>query len=223
MSEGFVLGLDSSGPVVGMALWREGAPLRWLEERRARGADEWLLPALAAFVEGVELERIAVVNGPGSFTGLRVGVAAALGLAMARDLRVVPMNALLCRAAAVQGERVLALLDARKGRVYAGLYRVQGERVDALGPAVDAPLAAVLPAPPFRAVGEGALVHREAILAAGGEVVEGAAASGAVAAARRASVEPGVDPTALSLCYLREADAIVPAGLGRRHGWAEPG
>lgn len=111
------------------------------------------------------LDRIGVTVGPGSFTGLRVGLAFAQGLGAALDRSVVGISALdaLAGSLAVDGSPVAALIDARRGQVYAKLF-VDGvatgpdealtledaaQRVAALGPDV-------------RLVGNGASVLTEA-------------------------------------------------------------
>jgi tRNA threonylcarbamoyladenosine biosynthesis protein TsaB len=215
---GVVLGIDTASPVIGAALWLGDRPGPEWSLRAGRGADEALLPAIAALIEGWGIERIAVSTGPGAFTGLRVGVAVALGLALSLELPVAAVDSLAARAALAEGERVLALLDARKGRVYAGLFRSLDGRVEALAPAVDAELAAVLPPAPFQAVGEGARVFAAAIEAAGGRILPSPERSPAMQVARLGLRLPASDPAAVSLQYLRAADAIVPARLGQRHG-----
>ncbi|NOY27550.1 MAG: tRNA (adenosine(37)-N6)-threonylcarbamoyltransferase complex dimerization subunit type 1 TsaB [Oligoflexia bacterium] len=222
---GAVLGIDTAAPVVGAALWLpDGTAATW-QQRVVRGADAVLLPAVAAMLESltVPLVRVAVVVGPGAFTGLRVGVATALGLAVSRDLPVVPVGALAARAALVDGPRVLALLDARKGRVYAGLFSVQDGWPRALGPQLDAPLCDVLPEQPFVAVGEGAAAFSQVIKQAGGEIVEQPQRSAALAVARCGVRLPALDPAELALRYLRSADAVPPRDLGQRVGWPRSG
>jgi tRNA threonylcarbamoyladenosine biosynthesis protein TsaB len=171
---------------------------------------------LANLLDGVSrLDLVAVAVGPGAFTSLRVGVAAALGLALARGCPVVPVSSLRARAAAVGPGRVLALLDGRKGRAYAGFY----EDGVLVGPEVDRiPAEAVaLASPPFVATGEGALVFRLFVEAAGGVVDPDAEKSPALALARLAPHLPSVPPEAVRLRYLREADAKLP-GIQTRHG-----
>ncbi|HET7339106.1 MAG TPA: tRNA (adenosine(37)-N6)-threonylcarbamoyltransferase complex dimerization subunit type 1 TsaB [Candidatus Dormibacteraeota bacterium] len=63
------------------------------------------------------LTKVAVVNGPGSFTGLRVGVAFALGLAMGRRIPIVPLGTLELQAAR-SDDAVTAIVDAGRGRFY---------------------------------------------------------------------------------------------------------
>jgi tRNA threonylcarbamoyladenosine biosynthesis protein TsaB len=74
---------------------------------------------------------LAVAAGPGSFTGLRVGIATMQGLAFAAGLRIVPVSALdaLARAAADGTRPVAAWMDAQRGQVYAALYAPGGEVV----------------------------------------------------------------------------------------------
>lgn len=83
----------------------------------------------SAAIDDVEL--FAVAAGPGSFTGLRVGIATVQGLAMARGRRVVPVSALeaLARAAANPHRPIAAWMDAQRAQVFAELYAPDGRRV----------------------------------------------------------------------------------------------
>jgi len=96
-----------------------------------RGHAEALMPLIAAVMnqagaEFGDLDRIAVTVGPGSFTGLRVGVAAARGIALATGKPAVGLTTLAALAApftaAEPGEAVLAVINARHGRVYMQLF-----------------------------------------------------------------------------------------------------
>ena len=86
----------------------------------------------AAGIGPRELDAVAVGAGPGSFTGLRIGMATAKGIAFAAGLPLWAVSSLAALAWGTHG-RVMAVLDARRGEVFAGLYRdgvlVGGERV----------------------------------------------------------------------------------------------
>lgn len=93
----------------------------------ARGHAEALMPMAARVVEqsGVDfaqLDRIAVTTGPGSFTGLRVGLSAARGLALAAGKPAIGLTTLTAFAAPMVGRDpqspILAAIDARHGQIY---------------------------------------------------------------------------------------------------------
>ena len=91
----------------------------------------------AASMRLKDLRRIAVSIGPGSFTGLRIGLSVAKGLGMATGLPVVGVATLdaYARAAGQRQGTVIAVLDARKGEVYAAGYRWRdSELVRTFGP-----------------------------------------------------------------------------------------
>lgn len=128
-----LLAIDTSGPDCAVALARGGAGgpaiLQRATERIGRGHAERLMPMLEqalaeAHLDFADLERIAVTIGPGSFTGVRVGIAAARGLALALDVPAVGISTLDAIAAPAfrtgrkQGA-VIASLDAKRGEVYA--------------------------------------------------------------------------------------------------------
>ena len=135
-----LLALETGGDHLGVALWRlpqerdvEGERWRLLEEvsqhRGHRHADA-ILSLVDEMLERHELTPqaiglIAVGRGPGGFTGVRVGMATALGLSQGLGAPIWPVDSLLALAmnGASSGAAVLALLDARKGEVYGALYR----------------------------------------------------------------------------------------------------
>jgi tRNA threonylcarbamoyl adenosine modification protein YeaZ len=127
-----LLAIDTAGPDCSVALAKSGsagtAILFERSERIGRGHAERLMPMIessldAAGVAFDDLQRIAVTTGPGSFTGVRVGIAAARGLALALDIPAIGIGSLDALALPVMRERkqgtVVATLDARRGEVYA--------------------------------------------------------------------------------------------------------
>lgn len=132
-----ILALETSTELGSCALWRDGE----VTERvcpAGRSHSETLLPLVRelladAGVKLAQLDAIAFGVGPGAFTGLRVACGAAQGLAVAADLPLIPVSSLETMAAATDAERVLALLDARMGEVYAGCYQRRGEAYELLG------------------------------------------------------------------------------------------
>ena len=127
---------------------------------------ETVLDAAGVRIEAIDL--FAVAAGPGSFTGLRVGIATIQGLAMARARRVVAVSALeaLARAVTNPDQTVATWMDAQRGEVFAALYAADGR--DILIPPVAATPPVVLDAWAESGVtersifiGDGALRHGE--------------------------------------------------------------
>ncbi len=125
-----ILGIEASTPVSSVALLgAEGLVAEYSLARR-RTHSERLLPAIETILHdmslsGEDLAGIAISVGPGSFTGVRVAVSTAKGLARAWDKPLIPVSSLEGLAHRFPGvERPLyALLDARKGEVYAARFR----------------------------------------------------------------------------------------------------
>ena len=122
-----ILAIETSTDFGTCALWQDGA----VEQRvclPGRPHSETLLPLVRELldVHGVafaQLDAIAFGAGPGAFTGLRVACGIAQGLATGADLPVVPVCGLEAMAETVGAARVLSLLDARMGEVYAAAYQ----------------------------------------------------------------------------------------------------
>jgi tRNA threonylcarbamoyladenosine biosynthesis protein TsaB len=111
-----------------VALAEDGEVLA-VEALPGRSSSEQLMPAVRRLIDEREwrvrnLAAVAVVIGPGSFTGVRVGLSAAKGLCEAGGVGLVAMSrlALVAAAAGVGGE-VLAILDAGRGEYFCGIYR----------------------------------------------------------------------------------------------------
>jgi len=191
---------------------RHDPPLDGRPEHASR-----LLPLVHEVVEDWDaVERMGVGTGPGSFTGLRIGVATARALAQARGLPLVGVSTLtvLARRLALEFEGTsLAVLDARRGEAFAAAWR-GGEAVlapAALRPDALAERAAALP-PPVRAAGDGSVHFRDELQAAGAEVPDDSSALHRISARTlcETAAEAAEDrPGAVLPDYLRLPDAEI--------------
>jgi tRNA threonylcarbamoyladenosine biosynthesis protein TsaB len=118
-----LLAIDTAAPRLALAVLRDGDRVDALVEDMATGQAERLFPALdelltRAAVTYKDLTRIAVTTGPGSFTGLRIGLSAARGLGLALNIPVVGVPSLFALSLAAQCDPVAVLLDAKRGEAY---------------------------------------------------------------------------------------------------------
>lgn len=89
------------------------------------------LLAEAGIAKG-QLDAIAIGRGPGAFTGVRLAIAIAQGIALALDRPIVPVSTLAALAMQAQGEHILAAIDARMGEVYSAAFAREADGVAAL-------------------------------------------------------------------------------------------
>lgn len=139
MSRDVRLGVDAATDRLSVAVARGGEPpieVSVLGARRHAAALPGLAADLLAKVHAriEDVQVVAVADGPGGFTGLRVAAAFAKALTVGRDVALHTAPSLLLRAMAVStaGERVLALSPALRGEVYAGIWHRRGDRVDVM-------------------------------------------------------------------------------------------
>lgn len=157
-----------------------------------------------------DLDRVGVGVGPGSFTGLRVGVATARALTSAHEIPLVAISSLraLAAGAAAGARPVIALIDARRGEAFAAVYDGEAEvhRPAALPPGALARLGVA----GSLAVGDGALRFRDVLQGAGAEVPppeDPVHRIGADALVKLAVQAKAVPPTDVVPRYLRHPDA----------------
>jgi tRNA threonylcarbamoyl adenosine modification protein YeaZ len=120
---GILLAIDTAAPRLALALLRDGDRVDALIEDIPTGQAERLFPALAELLARnattyADLTRIAVTTGPGSFTGLRIGLSAARGLGLALNIPVLGIPSLLALSLAAQCDAIAVLLDARRDEAY---------------------------------------------------------------------------------------------------------
>lgn len=177
-----LLALDATTTNCSVAYWSHGSVRANREEIAGRRQAEILMPMVKAVmkeaaIEFDALDGIAVTQGPGSFTGVRIGLATARGLALAAGLPLAGVTTLETLAAAPPpAERlehmILALLDARRDQVYGQFFTADGAPagapfaagVDSL-PGRLAPIS--MPGTPLLLVGSGAALAAPVLAAAG--------------------------------------------------------
>lgn len=180
-----------------------------------------LMPAVADVMESAglsygDLDAIAVGVGPGTFTGLRIGIATARALASARGLELRPVSSLAALAAGIEAHAgspwLLPVVDAKRGEVFAALYARGG--AETWGPLALRPeeLAERIRADEITplAAGDGSVRFRGVLEAAGIRVIPDESRSHVVRAlhvCRLAAEVRGVAPQAVLPDYLRPPDA----------------
>lgn len=146
-----ILAVDSSTPVAGAALVEDHRVLNESFINYKKTHSETLLPTIDRIMEECEccladLDALAITVGPGSFTGLRIGMATVKGIALAAHKPIVALSTLdtLAANAAGSDDLVGALLDARKNELYYGFYRMGEQGPQAMLEAMVGPPQAVV-------------------------------------------------------------------------------
>ncbi len=218
-----VLAFDTAMPACSVAVVECGGAgaeiLAHRFEPRARGHAEVLMDQIAetmsdAGVGYSDLDRLAVTTGPGTFTGVRIGVAAARGMALGTGLPLVgvtTLEALAAAGAGLTGGSVAAAIDARRGEVYVQCF--SNDLTPLSEPCVVTPADAadVLRGHTPLIVGTGARIMRDVCGEAAGFTFDAAAPelSDACHVACRGAVKPSDGPPP-SPFYLRAPDAKLP-------------
>ena len=225
-----VLGIETATSVCGVALVREDAALAERSLNIGTHHAERLLPMIREVLEQVglalrEVDGVAVSIGPGSFTGLRIGLSTAKGLCWSAGLPLIAVPTLAAFAAQFPFAAcpVCPALDARKQEVYAGLYDTSsGEPRTRIAPSAVSPASffGSLNEPTLFA-GDGARLYRAEILAALGEKARFAPSSldrtsaAAVAALGLSMLKRGEteDLSGAEPVYLRKSEAELKHGV----------
>lgn len=207
-----------------------GEVLAARHEPMSRGQAEALFPLIdetvtEAGLTPADIEQIAVTVGPGTFTGVRIGVAAARGLAVASELPVIGLTSLhaiaLCAIAAdALTVPVVSAIDARRGELYLATYAPNGEVLTAPQAVAVAEAQNALPEGQIVVAGSGAkLFGGDAGSRTASSAPELPVASVWVGAAARMNPEAAA-PLPL---YLRAPDAKPPAPGSQVQRAVEPG
>lgn len=136
-----ILAVDSSAKACSAAIVDDGRVLGSFFINTALTHSQTLIPMIDSVLKNTttELDSIdafAVNSGPGSFTGVRIGVAAVKGMAMPQDKPCVSVSTLESMAYNLLGRSCVAVcvMDARRSQVYNALFRIDGEAVERLCP-----------------------------------------------------------------------------------------
>ena len=218
-----ILSLDTTTRAGSCALLGDAGVIREQTGDDSRDQAERLPRDLAALLEreAMSLQAIdafAVATGPGSFTGLRVGIATMQGLAMATGKALFGVSAFEALASLAKGRRVATWIDAWRGEVFAALY----EDGAAVGTAVVAPPHVLLESIAGQSIvftGDGAALYESRIRERLGEQARftepvAPALAGAVATLAAAAFRAGDRPLAHAIrpIYVRRSDAEIAAG-----------
>ncbi|MFI8688512.1 tRNA (adenosine(37)-N6)-threonylcarbamoyltransferase complex dimerization subunit type 1 TsaB [Rossellomorea sp. NPDC077527] len=131
-----ILAIDTSNYPFGVALIQEdkviGEYITYMKKNhsvRAMPAIEQLLNECG--IEPKDLSKIVVANGPGSYTGVRIGVTLAKTLAWSLNIPLIPVSSLATLASSGRyfSGFIVPIFDARRGQVYTGLYEFQGDQL----------------------------------------------------------------------------------------------
>ena len=221
-----ILALDASTPVVAVALARvqeDGREVLAQISISSRGASETLLPAVHAALnlagEGLaSVERVLAGVGPGTFTGIRIAAATARALSLGTDAALSKNSTLAALAAPALAcaPDVLAVLDARRGQVFAQRFSKGGPTTGISCVRPDVLSAANIPL----VVGDGAVRYREALSPVGCIPPDESPLHRVTAAGHLLSADlVPVAAEELVPIYVREPDAEVRRDL---NPWSHP-
>lgn len=135
-----ILSIETSTSICSVALHERGALLALAEIKETGAHAEKLLLLVDEVFEKAalsfgDLDAVAVSQGPGSYTGLRIGVSTAKGIAYALDIPLIGINTLQAMAASQplnQGEFVVAVLDARRMEVYTQTFGEANQEITSI-------------------------------------------------------------------------------------------
>lgn len=136
-----ILAVESSAVTASVALFRDHTLVGSFMVNAGLTHSQTLLPMAksllqTATIEPEQIDLLAVTNGPGSFTGVRIGVSLIKGMALAGDKPCVPVSTLECigHAFSYFDGIVCAAMDARCSQVYNALFRTRGGKMERLTP-----------------------------------------------------------------------------------------
>lgn len=224
-----LLAIDTASSACSAALWSGGRIVAARSETMERGHAEALMPMVAEILGSasadcpggvMDLDCLAVTVGPGAFTGVRIGLAAAGGMAAAAGLPLIGLTTLEVVAAAEpsEGRPLLVALNSKRRDVYVQLFDAAGAALTAPQALLPEAISALLPGEPIALAGDGCAPIADVLRQAGYDVrrLPGPGRPDAVVLARLAAARtgdgaafpaPGTIPRPL---YLRAPDVTLP-------------
>lgn len=229
-----ILALDTSGPVAGVAVWEEGRVRYEAMAVNKMTHSESIMPMVeeALVRTGLQKEQLthlAVTVGPGSFTGVRIGVTAVKAMSHALGIPCIPVDALEATALGIESpdEIVCPIQDARVQQVYGAAFQGGKRLLDDCVVKLEEYLAAIAPlGERFLFTGDGVIPYQARIAEALGDRVRFAAAHScylrpaAVACLAARDAHRAVDYLTLQPLYLRapQAERERAAREAKQHG-----
>lgn len=219
-----ILAVDTSALTATVAVFKNGVSVFENNITNALTHSETLMPMIDYALKSVKLtpsdiDLFAVSSGPGSFTGIRIGVSAIKALAYAVDKPVIGINtlhALATNLSCVENMPICPIMDARRGQVYNAIYKFS----DGFAQTIEAPRALSIEElcaqvnSPLMFVGDGVDVYKEKIIELCGSNayfapphMRNQKAASVAFAASLADTKDYLSPEALEVIYLRKSQA----------------
>lgn len=130
-----ILYLDTTSSFLYAALLENDKVIQEIKEKLENNLSIYTLPKIEEMLKQAnidinDIEKIIAVNGPGSFTGIRIGLTIAKTLAWAKNIPIIPLSSLeaMSLSAGEDYEYVVPVIDARRGYVYASIYDNQNDK-----------------------------------------------------------------------------------------------
>ncbi|HEB79795.1 MAG TPA: tRNA (adenosine(37)-N6)-threonylcarbamoyltransferase complex dimerization subunit type 1 TsaB [Rhodospirillales bacterium] len=220
-----ILALETATSACSAALWKDGSVAARRLEGMARGQSEALMGMVGGVLDEAEcafsdLDLLAVTVGPGAFTGLRIGLAAARGFAVAQGLPCLGVTTLETVAHQVpederDGKTLLVVLETKREDIYAQAFDAGLKPLGKPEAAPPGGLARLLPAGPVLLAGDAALRALEELRDASLSAAPGFPDAAAVAEIASRRWRPGEALCPPAPLYLRPPDASIPKNGGR--------
>jgi tRNA threonylcarbamoyladenosine biosynthesis protein TsaB len=216
------LAIETSGRIGSIALVENGAVLSEKVFPHGLQHAAMIIPIIDDLcrdhaTKPTDLEHLYVSAGPGSFTGLRIGITLCKTLAFTTGVRIVavPTLRVLVENARSDAENVIIVLDAKRDQIFTGRYQREGDGwKEVEGPHLDSLVAMIKRSPrPLHLLGEGIPFHRKffpsdsSIIETSEESWRARAAAVAKIGAAMAKNDEFADPFALSPIYIRKPEA----------------